>query len=132
MAYPNDAEVQRVASRCIALFDAAPHARGSRHTQSRRFLDATWKGVGGSLSGGGDDDSDAGDVPLRPLVQRLASGDVTLLDLAMNDDTLASRSLLHWVSAFRLARISVGVRAANTIGTDTGTDARRGYLVCAQ
>ena len=72
--------------------------------QSRRFLDATWKGVGG-------DDSD---VPLRPLVQLLASGAVTLLDLAMKDDTLASRSLLHWVSAFRLVQISVGVRRRKT------------------
>ena len=74
--------------------------------QSRRFLDATSKGVGG--------DDGHSDVPLRPLVQQLASGDVTLLDLAMKDDTLASRSLLHWVSAFRLVQISVRVRRGKT------------------
>lgn len=33
---------------------------------------------------------------------RLATGGVTLLDLALNDHSPACKSLLHWVASFRL------------------------------
>ena len=88
--------MQKVAQRCITLFDSAEHGNAcAMHTQSRRFLDMSWSGLRG----------DPDDPPLRPLVDRLAAG-VTVSELAC-EDSPAVKSFLHWISGFRLVRYLV-------------------------
>ena len=94
LAYPCSQTVQKVALRCIQLFDAAPGSAGSQHTQSRRFCDPHFEGLL----------ADPTDVPLRPILDRLAAGSATLIDL-MSDSTPAVRSLFHWLSAFRFVGV---------------------------
>jgi len=88
LAYPDDAQVQRCAAQCLKLYDANP----SSHVQSRRFLARDWNGL--------HDDPEK-DPPLRDLVEALASGDTTMLDISQGT-TSAEVSFIRWVSAFCL------------------------------
>lgn len=95
LAFGDPAEVAKVAVTCLRLFDTSPQSPCSQHLQSKRFCDPSFTGLMG----------DSSDVPLRPLLERLASG-TTLIDLA-SEDTAQTRSFFHWVSAFRLVRVSM-------------------------
>lgn len=88
-----------MAGRCLALFDENPSGPGSLHSQSQRFLSHTWE----SLHPENHADK-LTDPPLRPLMEQLASGEKTIADIAA-EDTAASNSFVHWVCAFRHARI---------------------------
>ena len=99
LAYPDAVEVQRVALRSIKLFDAGDQSHPClRHTQTRRFLDATWRGLPGSA---------VEDVPLRPLVEELAAG-ASLLEIRQShgSNNAACKNLFYWLSAFRLIRVA--------------------------
>lgn len=99
LAYPDAQVVRSVAERCLKLYDASPQSAGSLHTQSRRFLDPHWKGLPGDVS----------DVPLRCLLERLASGRETLADW-VSQTSPEVQSMFYWLSAFR----SVGASAPCT------------------
>ena len=86
----------RVARECLKLWEtelAAPPHSHTRHAQSRRFLDPSWKGLR------------TAEPPLRIFVERLASGDsvnALILELGVAGDLGAFRAFLHWLSGFRL------------------------------
>ena len=108
LAFPDDSEVQRVAARCIRLFDGRPADEGTLHVQAQRFLNPEWKGLCGNGCFGGN--GDVPDPPLRHLMESLAMGESTLTDFFQDlekqpppDDAVAKHSFLYWVSAFRLA-----------------------------
>ena len=96
LAHADPAEVRMVAARSIQLYDSSPNSPGSQHMQSRRFCDESFKGFPG----------DTQDVPLRPLIIRLANGSATLESL-LDENTPQVRNLLHRLSGFRLAKDSV-------------------------
>ena len=93
LAFPSEADVQRVAAQAIHLFDSNPCAAGAQHVQSQRFLSKTWGGLRGDK---------LGDPPLRGLMESLALGDIRLVDIVDVAEPPAM-SLLKWVSAFRHA-----------------------------
>ena len=93
LAYPDNEEVQKVARKSLTLFDADPTGPGASHTQSQRFLNPEWTGLAG----------DSTDVALRPLVEAIASGEVSIEDL-LNDERPPAKSFLHWVSSFKLVQ----------------------------
>ena len=64
--------------------------RGCLHTQSKRFLDPSWPGLG---VGGND-------LPLRSWVEKLAQGE-TVQGLR-KEDPQGTQPLLHWLSSFKL------------------------------
>lgn len=97
LAYPDDGQVQRCAAQCLKLFDANPTSSGSTHIQSRRFLAGDWNGL--------HDDPEK-DPPLRGLVEALASGDTTMLDISKGK-TSAEVSFIGWVSSFCLVTWSI-------------------------
>ena len=109
LAFEDDVEVQRVAAQCIRAYDNNPVDEGALHKQSQRFLNASWGGLDGKGSCG-----TVPDPPLRHLMEVLASGEKTSYDFCkeMNVDenadeagvfmALSKRSMLYWVSAFRL------------------------------
>ena len=82
--------VQHVAMRALKLWDE----RRCDHTQARRFLDPTWAGLHGSV-----------EPPLRPLIVKLANGEISMLDL-LDDNTEPVQLFFYWVSAFRLVQDS--------------------------
>ena len=108
LAYPDDSEVQRIASKCLQQYDAHPSSSGSMHAQSQRFLNSAWKGLEGISNMNRD-------PPLRALVETLASGEATVYDFFTDvdnalaesggsdcsSDIIAKRSFLYWTSAFR-------------------------------
>lgn len=93
MATGRRKDVQQVAARSIALFDA--RASGSHHAQSKRFLDSNWSGLNNGPK----------EPPLRPLMTKLAAGEISLHDL-LDDGSEAVKLLFYWISAFRLVRVS--------------------------
>ena len=107
-------EVQKVAARCLRLYDKNPTELG--HTQTQRFLNPNWKGLNGNGSSGEGDQLP--DPPLRFLMEQLATGDATLVEFFQDititantnsqttsntDMVVAKHSLLYWISSFRLA-----------------------------
>lgn len=107
LAYPDDGEVQRVAARCIKLYDSNSFAPGSWHAQSQRFLNKNWGGLPGFTS----------DPPLRWIMELVAEGELTIpdifaeidslltresmVDIEVSADIAAKRNFVYWVSAFR-------------------------------
>ena len=98
LAFPNSADVRRVACRALRLYDQAPNAPGSLHVQSQRFLNPRWAGLHPSVDQGSD-------RPLRTLIESLACGERSLSDIAVaatTADGVLEQNLLYWLSAFRL------------------------------
>ena len=83
LAHHDPEQVTLAAQACLQLFDAG--ASGVGHTQSQRFLSNSWHG--------GEDDR-----PLRPFVERLASGETILAD--------DMAPLQQWVSRFACLRVA--------------------------
>ena len=92
LAHPDPDEVRRIACRALRLFQG-PRNAGHLHAQSMRFLDPAWTGL---------HPGDPHDPPLRSLIEMLASGEATMHDFIVGNSE-SERSLLRWVSAFRLA-----------------------------
>ena len=92
MAYPFDDEVQKVACRALKLFDSDPEAPGALHAQAQRFLNIGFSGVRSGTE----------EPPLRPLMERLALGSLTMTELLSDaEPTPMVTSFLNWVAAFR-------------------------------
>lgn len=85
--------VQAVAMRCLKLFDQ--NATGSEHAQSRRFCCPNWVGLRGGPA----------EPPLRNVMERVASGNITLHDL-VTDGSEEVKLFFYWVSSFRLVPVS--------------------------
>jgi hypothetical protein len=58
LSHWNNVVAMNTAKTALSLFDSAPTAPQARHTQSRRFLDPSWKGLS----------DDEPEPPLRPVV----------------------------------------------------------------
>ena len=102
LAFPDDAQVRRVAAQCLRLYDSNPDQPGHRHTQSRRFLDPQWEGLHPERG-----DEHETDPPLRCVMEDLSVGEITMSELVAQHITSpqgspAIRSFLRWVAAFRL------------------------------
>lgn len=107
--------------RSLRLFDAQPCA----HAQAKRFLDPEWKGLPGGPS----------ELPLRPVMAKLASGEATLHQL-LDDDSEPVKSffsglqhsgvsgahLLHWCSTLVFVQSNDVNNAFTELYFDTCTD----------
>lgn len=96
LSFPDDGEVQRMALRCLQLYDKNPDSAGCMHAQSQRFLNPQWQGL--------RPNSDDFDPPLRSFVEGLACQELTLSELVLTPNPSPElQSLLTWLSGFRLA-----------------------------
>lgn len=85
LASGDQSEARETARKALKLYD---EGRGqTHHAMSKRFLDSQWTGL---------DDGD--EVPLRPLVERLAAGEV--MDVWPVED---QQLIGYWLCRFRHA-----------------------------
>lgn len=102
LAFPDDAQVQRVAAQCLRVYDSNPDQPGHRHTQSRRFMDPHWEGLHPERG-----DQHQTDPPLRSVMEDLAVGEITMSELVAQhiknpQESPTRHSFLRWVASFRL------------------------------
>ena len=99
MAHPSSHVVCEAASACLQLWEAG--GPGTKHLQSRRFLDPDYT----------ESDGSDNDIGLRPAVEMLARGHKVLqLQPHLRDH------LCKWLSAFKLARtVERSVEGAHSV-----------------